>query len=174
MNTRITFTVIVLASVMLFTACTSATSGITVKDAWARPTAAQMQATPTEAMGINSTMTSTSSMNAMDTGPVSAVYLTISNSSNKSDKLIKVSATIADVAEVHETKQMDNGMTGMQPVQGGLEIPANGTVALKPGGYHIMLMKLHQDLVAGQTFSMTLNFQSGQQMTLNVPVKAAQ
>jgi copper(I)-binding protein len=66
---------------------------------------------------------------------------------------------------------MDNGMMTMQPVQGGLEIPANGSVTLKPGGYHIMMMNLRQDLIPGQTIKLTLKFQSGKEISLDVPVK---
>ena len=65
-------------------------------------------------------------------------------------------------------------MMGMQPVQGGLDVPANGSVTLKPGSYHIMLMKLSKDLTPGVNIKLTLKFQSGKEMTVDVPVKAMQ
>lgn len=107
-------------------------------------------------------------------GPVSAIYMVISNKGGTADKLISVSADASDVTEVHETKQMENGMMGMQPVQGGLDVPANGSVTLKPGSYHIMLMKLSKDLTPGVNIKLTLKFQSGKEMTVDVPVKAMQ
>ena len=49
------------------------------------------------------------------------------------------------------------GMMGMQPVAR-LEIPAGGTVELKPGGYHIMLMGLARPLKEGDEIELTLSF----------------
>lgn len=136
---------------------------IRVVDAWARPTTMK-------AMGdSHGHGESKSGGMAMD-GPVSAAYMLIENS-GPADKLLSASADVAGVTEIHETKDMGNGMMGMQPVQGGLDIPANGSVTLKPGGYHIMLMKLKQDLTPGQTIKLTLTFQSGGEITLDVPVK---
>ncbi len=116
-------------------------------------------------------MTSTDQMSGMGSGPVSAVYMAIENNTGNAEKLVSLSTSVADMAQVHETTQTSDGMTSMQEVQGGLDIPAGSTVTLKPGGYHIMLMGLHQDLSVGQSFSLTLTFQSGKQITVDVPVK---
>jgi periplasmic copper chaperone A len=40
-----------------------------------------------------------------------------------------------------------------------LEIPAGGSVQLKPGSYHIMLIDLTQELKAGEKIEITLNFE---------------
>ena len=170
MKIRINMTLVTLIAVVTLAACNGNATGddISVRDAWARPTAAQPKATPTGEMENGAAMTST---NSMGSGPVSAAYMVIENETSAADKLIGVSCNVADMAEIHETKQTSDGMTSMQPVQGGLQIPAQGSVTLQPGGYHIMLMGLHQNLVVGQAFSMTLKFQSGKQMTINVPVK---
>ena len=152
-------------ALLLATACATSTgaSNIRVVDAWARPTAMK-------AMGdSHSHGESKSSDMAMD-GPVSAAYMVIQNTGG-ADKLVSASADVAEVTEIHETKDMGNGMMGMQSVQGGLDIPANGSVTLKPGGYHIMLMKLKQELMPGQTIKVTLKFQSGREISLDVPVK---
>lgn len=139
------------------------TTGIRVVGAWARPTAMK-------AMGdSHGHGESKSGDTAMD-GPVSAAYMVIENTGG-ADKLVSASADVAGVTEIHETKDMGNGVMGMQPVQGGLDVPANGSVTLKPGGYHIMLMKLKQDLTPGQTIKLTLTFQSGKEIALDVPVK---
>ena len=53
----------------------------------------------------------------------------------------------------------------------GVAVPAGGEVAFKPGGYHVMIMGLKQDMVAGKTIKVTLKFQSGKELTLDVPVK---
>jgi periplasmic copper chaperone A len=175
MNTRRFAVVTALVVLIGLAACGAAPAGdITVKDAWARPTAKMAMGTPTETpkAAMGEAMTKTQSMQ-MD-GPVSAAYMVIENKTAKADRLMSATSSVADVTEVHETVQMENGMMGMQPVQGGLEIPANGSVTLKPGSYHIMMMKLRQDLSAGQTIKLTLKFQSGKEIALDVPVKQPQ
>jgi copper(I)-binding protein len=51
-------------------------------------------------------------------------------------------------------------------------MPAGSTVELKSGGYHIMLMDLKQELKAGSTISITLEFAKAGKITLDVPVNA--
>jgi copper(I)-binding protein len=153
----------------------SGASGITVRDAWARPTLSKSTGMPAETPQTNMTegLTKTVGMGKdveMD-GPVSAAYMIVENSTDKAERLMSASSSVAAVTEIHETKEMDNGMMGMQPLTDGLEIPANGSVTLKPGGYHIMMMKLNQALAPGQTFTLTLKFQSGKEINLDVPVK---
>ena len=41
---------------------------------------------------------------------------------------------------------------------GQLQIPAGKTVELAPGGVHLMLMGLKQQLVAGETISLKMKF----------------
>ena len=53
---------------------------------------------------------------------------------------------------------MDNGVMKMRPVEGGLEIKPGQTVKLDPGGYHVMLMGLKQQLKEGEHFKATLEF----------------
>ena len=51
---------------------------------------------------------------------------------------------MAGVAEIHEMK-MQGDMMRMRAVPA-LELPAGKAVELKPGGYHVMLMDLKQQL----------------------------
>ena len=60
------------------------------------------------------------------------------------------------------------GMMRMQEVDA-IAVPAGATVELKPGGLHLMLIDLAKPLVAGETFTVTLAFASGE--TLPVPVE---
>ena len=46
----------------------------------------------------------------------------------------------------------------MGAVDGGLEIPAGGSVALTPGAYHLMMMGLIPQLKEGQCLQLTLHF----------------
>ena len=50
-------------------------------------------------------------------------------------------------------------------------IPADSTVKLEPGGYHIMLIDLAKPLKTGSTVKVTLEFESGKTMTVKAVVK---
>lgn len=69
-------------------------------------------------------------------------------------KLVGASSPVAGVAEVHEMK-MEGDVMRMRAVPA-LDLPAGKTVALKPGGYHVMLMELKQALPQGGTVPLTL------------------
>ena len=60
----------------------------------------------------------------------------------------------------------------MQHLPDGLEIPAEGKVELKPGGYHIMLIGIKQDLNVNDEFAVDLEFKESAPMTVDVMVRA--
>lgn len=128
-------------------AATAAGAQTTVKDAWVRGTVPQQQA--------------------------SGAFMQITSA--QGGRLVAVSTPVAGVAEIHEMK-MDGGVMKMAPVAGGLELPAGKPVELKPGGYHLMLMGLKQQLKGGETLPLTLTVegQDGKKETLqlSVPVRA--
>lgn len=72
-------------------------------------------------------------------------------------KLVAASSPVAGVVEVHEM-MMDGNVMKMRAVPS-LELPAGKTVELKPGGYHVMLMDLKQQLKAGETVPLTLTIE---------------
>jgi len=86
-------------------------------------------------------------------------FLTITNRGGSADRLIAVSSPVAAIGEIHEMKVEDGIMT-MRPLDDGLAIPPNGTVALEPGGYHIMLIDLKEPLVEGAEVPVTLTFET--------------
>jgi hypothetical protein len=83
-------------------------------------------------------------------------YLTIDNRGNEPDRLLRVATPAAGVAEIH-SMAMEGNVMRMRAVAA-VEIPAHATTALKPGGYHVMLMDLKQPLVVGQTIPLSLTF----------------
>jgi periplasmic copper chaperone A len=91
-------------------------------------------------------------------------------------RLVSVSSPAAAVAEVHEMT-MEGSLMKMRALPNGLPLPAGKAVALKPGGYHVMLMGLKQQLQAGDTVPVTLVIEEGpdkkrQTLEIKVPVKA--
>ncbi len=99
------------------------------------------------------------------TAKVGAGYVTIENTGSSADRLLKVESAIAGHAEVHEMKMTD-GVMKMRPLSTGLEIPAGGSVTLKPGGNHIMFMKLAGPIQKDAPFKATLTFEKAGAVTL--------
>jgi copper(I)-binding protein len=165
--------------------CTPATSDVSASDAWVR--AATANATgemDTSNESSTSVESGTSSMDmetatpAMDMsssgGGVSAAYMTLTNQGGAADTLISVATDVAGVVELHTSELDSSGVMRMRPLTDGLEIPANGSVSLSPGGYHVMLMNLRQDLVEGETVPLTLTFESGKTLTVEAEVRPPQ
>lgn len=99
-----------------------------------------------------------------------AAYMNIQGGA-EDDALVSasVAADVAGKVELHETRMVD-GKHSMQMVPA-IDIPAGGSVALEPGGYHIMLMGLVEPLEPGDTFEMELVFESGATITVEVEVR---
>jgi copper(I)-binding protein len=97
---------------------------------------------------------------------LSAVYMVIENTGDQPERLLHAHCDVAGTVELHETK-MEGGVMKMQPVDG-IDIPVKGTVELKPGGLHIMLIGLTRDLNPGDEIELELHFDKAG----HVPVKA--
>lgn len=69
-------------------------------------------------------------------------------------RLVEVHSPVAATAEVHETTIKNNVMR-MRAVTG-LDLPAAKAVELRPGGYHVMLFDLKQQLKDGDIVPLTL------------------
>jgi copper(I)-binding protein len=91
------------------------------------------------------------------TPSMGAVYLTVVNHGAQSDRLLRVECSVAEAAEMHESRE-EKGMMTMVPHPDGFEIPAGGTLALQPGGKHIMLVAPRMFAASGGTIPLTLHF----------------
>jgi hypothetical protein len=103
------------------------------------------------------------------TGGTGAVYFTMGNSATQDDKLVGVSSDVSDVVEMHNTL-MEGGVMKMR-MQPDIPLSAGGKVELKPGGMHIMLMRLKKDLKPNDTVRLTLQFEKAGKVELSAPVK---
>jgi copper(I)-binding protein len=165
-------TIVIAASLA---ACSGSSGGIKVTGAWARNSAAITGA--------------------------GAAYLVIQNTGSSADALVGVSTPAAKTAEMHETKVIESAapsasmgmggmgsaapsmmpsasggmgggpMMGMVPVSR-IEVPAGGSVELKPGGYHLMLLSLVADLKVGDKIELTLQFEKAGKITVTAEVRA--
>ena len=84
--------------------------------------------------------------------------------------LVGVASPVAGVAEVHEMK-MDGDVMRMRALPNGLALPAGKTVALTPGGYHVMLMDLKATLPKDSTIPLTLVFKDAKGVESRVELK---
>jgi hypothetical protein len=88
---------------------------------------------------------------------VGSGYLTIQNKGAAPDRLTGGSADFATV-EIHQMSS-ENGVSQMRQIKDGVNIQANGSVALSPGGYHLMFTHLTHPLTKGESIKATLNFE---------------
>ncbi|WP_417596232.1 copper chaperone PCu(A)C [Oceanospirillum sp.] len=99
----------------------------------------------------------------------SAIFMMLENKSAKEVRLIRAQSSVADAVELH-THTMDQGVMKMRQVSE-IAIPGNGMAHLKPGGHHIMLIGLKQNLFEGQKISVKLYFSNGSMSVVSMPVK---
>ena len=88
---------------------------------------------------------------------VGSGYVTIQNKGVAPDRLTGGSADFGAV-EVHQMSSA-NGVSQMRELKDGLAIPAHGSVAFSPGGYHLMFTHLTHPLTKGESVKATLNFE---------------
>jgi periplasmic copper chaperone A len=100
-----------------------------------------------------------------------AVYMTLTNKTKDADRLTAASSDVAAKVQIHEMA-IENGIMKMRQLVNGLAIPAGGSVTLKPGGFHVMLIGLKKRLIAGQTLPLTLTFTKAGSISITVPIQA--
>ena len=95
-------------------------------------------------------------------------YFTVTNSGRTADRLTAVSSDLSPMVSMHTTTDSD----AMKPVTS-LPIPAGGTLRLRTGGNHLMLMNLKRRPAVGDTVTFTLTFAHSAPITVNAPVEPA-
>ncbi|KOF53210.1 MULTISPECIES: copper chaperone PCu(A)C [unclassified Achromobacter] len=101
-----------------------------------------------------------------------AGYLDIDNDAKTPDRLLSVTSSAAERVELH-TVQTENGVARMRQVDGGIAVPADGEVKLRPGGYHVMFIKLKAPFAEGGTVPATLKFERAGEVAVQFKVKPA-
>lgn len=119
-----------LAALPIFFSGTASAADIEVKSPWVRGTVAGQKTT--------------------------GAFMEVSSKSGVT--LVGVSSPVAGIAEIHEMK-MDGGIMRMRAIPR-LDVPAGKPVSLAPGGYHVMLMDLKQQVKKGDSVPLTLQVES--------------
>lgn len=101
--------------------------------------------------------------------PVGGGYFTLTNTGAEDDRLVAASSPAAGAVQMHEMA-IENDIMKMRELPDGIIVPAGETVALEPGGLHLMFMKLAAPLVEGTVVPVTLTFEKAGEITIEVPV----
>lgn len=86
-------------------------------------------------------------------------------------RLVSGQSPVAGVVEIHDMV-MDGNVMRMRHLKEGLALPAGQAVELKPGGYHVMLMDLKQQVKDGDTVPLTLVVEGKDGQRQNLEVQA--
>ena len=127
---------------ILWMAASAAQAQITVHEAWAR-------ATPPGAK-------------------IAAGYLVVRNA-GPADHLVSVTSPAAERVETHVTVT-EGGIARMREVKG-YDVPANGMLALKAGGSHLMFVNIKAPLKEGASVPATLKFQRAGEVKVQFAVR---
>lgn len=101
-------------------------------------------------------------------GSVSAAYMHIK--SGKPLKLVKAESPLTPTVEIHDMK-MNAGVMEMKAIDA-IDIPANKLIDLKPGSFHIMLIKVNKPINKGDKVPLKLTFERPDKSTFTVDVMA--
>ena len=115
---------------------------IVIKDQWMRPGAEKM---------------------------VTALYFTLENNGSEADTLYAVETDIAKMVQIHETYSNGDVM-GMREI-GKIIIDPGSSVRLKPGGTHIMVMRLKRDINIGDKIEFVLHFKNAGDISITTEAK---
>lgn len=102
-------------------------------------------------------------------GSPAAAYFTLINAG--ADRvLMDADCDCAGMTMIHETVEQE-GMARMRHVDAAA-LPRGGALTLKPGGMHVMLMRLQAPLKLGDKVSLTLRFADGDTLAIVLPVES--
>ena len=100
-------------------------------------------------------------------GDNGAVYFVIRSSA--ADEIVGASSDVAEAVEIHESTMSGDVMEMHHATS--VPLGAGKEVTFEPGGLHIMLVGLKQDLKSGDQFEVTLHFKNHEEVKLNIVVK---
>ena len=116
---------------------------VTVKDPWVRATVSQQRAT--------------------------GAFMQITSAQDA--RLVEVRSPAAGIIEIHEMT-MEKDVMKMRALPDGLNLPAGKAVELKPGGYHVMLMDLKQQMKEGDSVPVILVIEGKDKKRSTIEIKA--
>lgn len=98
-------------------------------------------------------------------------FMVFKNNGDVASALVNASSTVSNATELHNHIN-DNGVMRMRQVKE-IALPAKGEAALKPGGYHVMLIDMKAPLKEDDKVAITFGFADGSSKVVEVPVRKA-
>lgn len=96
-----------------------------------------------------------------------AAYIVVT--SDRDDRLIRVTTPAAERVMIHAVETGSDGRSRMTEIRE-LPLTPDVPVVMAPGKMHLMLMQLNEKLVEGGRLALTLEFLSGEQVRIEVPI----
>jgi hypothetical protein len=156
------------ASFLAFAAASCGDNGGDDEDAASPDTSTEQQDIERGSASLGQLEVSDAFVRAAPAGDVSALYFTVKNGGSTADALVGARVEIAGATEVHEMVT-EGSQSMMRPVER-IDVPAGGEAVLEPGGYHVMLMNLKEELREGERIEVVLELEQAGSVTLEVPV----
>ena len=103
-------------------------------------------------------------------GASGAVFFIMHNNTATDDRLISLATDVAKMAELHTHTETADGVMQMSRIEGGIPLAAGDMHELARGGDHVMLKGLTRDLKQGDTFAVTLTFQTAGEVVIEATV----
>lgn len=156
-------------SLAFITACSPSTA----KPAEPTPTSASVETLPADTASPTLEIDEAwaKSAAASDDHAMTAIFGLIHNPTAEPIGIVGATTDVADMVELHETIIDANGTTVMQAVEAGFLIAPGQTLSLEPGGDHVMLMGLNQDLIAGDQVSFSLTLSTGASIDMKAEIR---
>ncbi|MDT0330679.1 copper chaperone PCu(A)C [Nocardiopsis lambiniae] len=101
---------------------------------------------------------------------MTGVFGEIANGSDAEIVIVSAGHPAAETVELHEVVTEGADAT-MREIDGGFPVAPRGARTLEPGGDHIMLMGLTEDLEPGTEATVTVEFADGSTAAFTAPVK---
>lgn len=123
----------------------------------------------TSSMGGELKVVDAWSPQAPPAAPAHAAYVSLHNMGETPRVLVAVSSTHYAMAHIHQSKETD-GVSSMMMIDR-IKIPAGAVLSMKPGGFHVMLMRPKSAMNIGDKLPLSFTFENGEILNINVIVK---
>ena len=96
-------------------------------------------------------------------------YMTLRNTGAEPVVVTGLRTDLAMMPMIHATTTDAQGVTRMSHMEE-VEIAPGGTVALEPGSLHVMLIDLQRPMVEGESYTLSVVFDDGEEVSVEVPI----
>lgn len=102
-------------------------------------------------------------------GKMTGAYFVYKNELSETDTLLSASSPQAMMTQIHESFTTEDGLSGMREMKQ-ITVEPNQELILKPGGLHVMLMNLKDDVTTDNKITIELTFSQAGKVNLTLPV----